>query len=240
MSKRPKRGVPEGLWLRCPGCNNAIYRKEAEKRQNVCPQCDHHFYVSARERLVQLLDDGTFDEWDAELRPTDPLEFKDKKNRYSDRLKDEQSRTGLLDAVLTGTGMIRARRVAIGVYRFQFLHGEYGIGRRRAIDTARGASHRAKVAIDHRQRFGRWGSHARRDLVADADGQDLRGVGAIRSRGRIIHLGAHQSHHGRRGSQLRVTGGCRDCGTQGSDRIRRAAHDQGGDQTGTSQGISNQ
>lgn len=124
MSK--KRGVPEGLWLRCPGCNNLIFRKEAEKRQNVCPQCDHHFYVSARERLNQLLDDGTFDELDAELRPTDPLEFKDKKNRYADRLKDEQTRTGLLDAVLTGTGMIRARRVAIGVTDSNFFMGSMG------------------------------------------------------------------------------------------------------------------
>ncbi len=125
MTRRPKRGVPEGLWLRCPGCNNAIFRKEAEKRQNVCPQCDHHFYVSARDRLAQVLDEGTFDEWDANLRPTDPLEFKDKK-RYAEKLTDEQARTGLLDAVLTGTGMIRARSVAIGVTDSAFFMGSMG------------------------------------------------------------------------------------------------------------------
>jgi len=125
MGKRQKRGVPEGLWLRCPGCNNAIFRPEAEKRQNVCPQCDYHFYVSARERLTQLLDGGTFDEWDAHLHPTDPLEFKDKK-RYAEKLKDEQARTGLLDAALTGGGMIRARRVAIGVTDSAFFMGSMG------------------------------------------------------------------------------------------------------------------
>jgi len=117
--------VPEGLWLRCPGCNNAIFRKEAEKRLNVCPQCDHHFYVSARVRLAQVLDEGTFDEWDANLRPTDPLDFKDKK-RYADKLIDEQARTGLLDAVLTGSGMIRGRRVAIGVTDSAFFMGSMG------------------------------------------------------------------------------------------------------------------
>ena len=125
MSKRQKRGVPEGLWQRCPGCNNAIYRKEAEKRLNVCPQCDHHFYVSANERVLQVLDDGTFDEWDANLRPTDPLEFKDK-TRYVEKLKSEQARTGLFDAAITGTGMIRARRVAFGVTDSAFIMGSMG------------------------------------------------------------------------------------------------------------------
>ncbi|MGE0756920.1 MAG: acetyl-CoA carboxylase, carboxyltransferase subunit beta [Pirellulaceae bacterium] len=125
MSKRQKRGVPEGLWLRCPGCNNAIFRPEAEKRLNVCPQCDFHYYVSARERLAQLLDEGTFEEWDAQLRPADPLSFKDKK-RYSEKLVEEQQRTGLLDAALTGTGMIRARRVAIGVTDSTFFMGSMG------------------------------------------------------------------------------------------------------------------
>jgi acetyl-CoA carboxylase carboxyl transferase subunit beta len=123
--KRPKRGVPEGLWQRCPGCQAAIFRKEAEKRLNVCPECDYHFYVSARERIEQVLDAGTFEEWDAELMPTDPLGFKDKKP-YRERLIDEQQRTGLNDAAVTGTGMIRARRVAFGVTDSAFIMGSMG------------------------------------------------------------------------------------------------------------------
>jgi acetyl-CoA carboxylase carboxyl transferase subunit beta len=122
---RKKRGVPEGLWQRCPGCQGMIFRKEAEKRLGVCPECDYHWYVSAQERIRQLLDDGTFEEWDAELLPTDPLEFADKKP-YAERLKSEQSRTGLRDAAVTGTGMIRARRVAFGVTDSAFIMGSMG------------------------------------------------------------------------------------------------------------------
>ncbi len=123
--KRQKRGVPEGLWQRCPGCQEIIFRKEAEKRLGVCPECEHHFYVSARERIRQVLDEGTFEEWDANLRPTDPLGFRDKKP-YSQRLVEEQARTGLLDAAITGTGMIRARRVAFGVTDSAFIMGSMG------------------------------------------------------------------------------------------------------------------
>ena len=70
--KRPKRGVPEGLWKRCPGCQATIFRKEAEKRLGVCPECDYHWYVPARQRIAQVLDEGTFEEWDADLRTGRP------------------------------------------------------------------------------------------------------------------------------------------------------------------------
>ena len=123
--RRPKRGVPEGLWMRCPDCNRAIIRKEADKRLGICPECDYHLYVSARTRIDQLLDEGTFEEWDAGLKPSDPLEFADKKP-YAERLVAEQKRTGLSDAALTGTGMIRARRVAVGVTDSAFIMGSMG------------------------------------------------------------------------------------------------------------------
>jgi acetyl-CoA carboxylase carboxyl transferase subunit beta len=136
---RPKRGVPEGLWKRCPGCQETIFRKEAEKRLGVCPECDYHWYVSARDRIAQLLDEGTFEEWDAELSPTDPLEFADKKP-YAERLKEEQASTGLRDAAITGGGMIRARRVAFGVTDSAFIMGSMGavVGEKltRAVERA--------------------------------------------------------------------------------------------------------
>jgi acetyl-CoA carboxylase carboxyl transferase subunit beta len=124
-TKREKRGVPEGLWLKCPGCQATVFRKAAEERLNVCPECDHHFYVSAKDRISQVLDEGTFEEWDAHLRPTDPLEFFDKRP-YIEKLKTEQERTGLYDAAVTGTGMIRARRVAFGVTDSAFFMGSMG------------------------------------------------------------------------------------------------------------------
>ena len=137
--KRVKRGVPEGLWQRCPGCQAAIFRKEAERRHNVCPECEFHWYVPARDRIAQVLDDGTFEPWDDSLRPTDPLDFSDKK-AYRDRLQVEQQRTGLSEAAITGTGMIRARRVAFGVTDSAFIMGSMGsvVGERRTrlIDRA--------------------------------------------------------------------------------------------------------
>lgn len=123
--KRAKRGVPEGLWQRCPGCQATIFRKEAEKRLNTCPECDYHFSVSAPERIRQLLDEGTFEEWDGELQPADPLGFVDKKP-YQEKLKIEQQRTGLREAAVVGTGMIRARRVAFGVTDSAFIMGSMG------------------------------------------------------------------------------------------------------------------
>lgn len=120
-----KRGVPEGLWQLCPGCQSMIYRKEAEKRLGVCPECDYHWYVSASERITQVLDDGTFEEWYGDLEPADPLSFADKK-AYADRLKAEQKRTGMRDAAIVGCGMIRARRVAFGVTDSAFIMGSMG------------------------------------------------------------------------------------------------------------------
>ena len=137
--KRAKRGVPEGLWRRCPGCGATIFRKEAEKRLGVCPECDYHWYVPAPERIRQLLDEGTFEEWDADLEAADPLQFVDRKP-YKDRIKEEQSSTGLRDAAVVGTGMIRARRVAFGVTDSAFIMGSMGavVGEKltRAVERA--------------------------------------------------------------------------------------------------------
>jgi acetyl-CoA carboxylase carboxyl transferase subunit beta len=123
--KRTKREVPEGVWKQCPGCSETVWVKEVERRQNVCPQCDYHWYVSARERVEQVLDDNTFEEWDADLIPGDPLGFVDKKP-YPERVAAEQKSTGLKEAALTGTGMIRARRVAFGVTDSAFIMGSMG------------------------------------------------------------------------------------------------------------------
>jgi len=137
--KRPKRGVPEGLWRRCPGCQATIFRKEAEKRLGVCPECDCHWYVPARQRISQVLDEGTFEEWDAELQTADPLGFVDKVP-YPQKIAEEQRRTGLREAAVTGEGMIRGRRVAFGVTDSAFIMGSMGcvVGEKltRAVERA--------------------------------------------------------------------------------------------------------
>jgi acetyl-CoA carboxylase carboxyl transferase subunit beta len=137
--KYPKHGVPEGLWKRCPGCQATIFRKEAEKRLGVCPECDYHWYVPARQRIAQVLDAGTFEEWDADMLPADPLAFVDK-IPYPQRVEEEQKRTGLKEAAVTGAGMIRGRRVVFGVTDSAFIMGSMGsvVGEKltRAVERA--------------------------------------------------------------------------------------------------------
>src|SRR5438270_565877 len=125
MTSRPKRGVPEGLWIRCPQCKATVFRKEAESRFNVCPECHYHFYVPAQERIKQLLDEESFEEWFTDLRPRDPLEFKDR-ILYGERLKAEQAKTGMADAAVVGKGFIRGRPVVFGVTDFAFMAGSMG------------------------------------------------------------------------------------------------------------------
>ncbi len=120
-----KRGVPEGLWMRCPQCKATIFRKEAESRLNVCPECEYHFYLPARDRIAQLLDQDSFEEWFTDLRPCDALEFHDRLP-YHERLRAEQAKTGMPDAAVVGRGFIRGRPVVFGVTDFAFMAGSMG------------------------------------------------------------------------------------------------------------------
>jgi acetyl-CoA carboxylase carboxyl transferase subunit beta len=138
-ANRPKRGVPEGLWLRCPQCKSTIFRKEAESRFNICPECSYHFRLPARERIKQLLDADSFEEWFTELQPLDPLGFQDR-IPYGDRLKKEQAATGMSDAAVVGKGFIRGRPVVLGITDFAFMAGSMGsvVGEKltRAVEEA--------------------------------------------------------------------------------------------------------
>lgn len=137
--RRPKRGVPEGLFLRCPSCGATLYRKDVDQNHNVCPQCEHHFYIGARDRVKHLVDPESFEEWFTDLRPVDPLGFKDRKS-YKDRLVDEQRRTKLTDAVITGRAFIRGRPFVLAITDSAFSMGSMGsvVGEKlvRAIENA--------------------------------------------------------------------------------------------------------
>src|SRR5262245_51618660 len=137
---RPKRGVPEGLWMQCPSCKATLYRKEVESRFMVCPECQYHFYLPARERIQQMLDPDSFEEWFTEVRPCDPLGFVDRIT-YADRLRSEQTKTGMLDAAVVGRGYIRGRAVVLGITDFAFMAGSMGsvVGEKltRAAEEAR-------------------------------------------------------------------------------------------------------
>ncbi|QDT37828.1 acetyl-CoA carboxylase, carboxyltransferase subunit beta [Stratiformator vulcanicus] len=126
QSDRPKkRGVPEGLWVKCPACGATVFRKLIDRQSGLCPECGHHFYVSAAERIRQLFDEDSFEEWFTELRPLDPLEFSDKRP-YADRLVEEQAKTGLSEACVAGKGYMRGRPVIFAMTDSAFIMGSMG------------------------------------------------------------------------------------------------------------------
>ena len=137
--KRRKRGVPEGLWLRCDGCSATVFRNQVEENLHVCPECDHHFHVPTASRLRQLLDPDTFEEWDVGLSPVDPLGFSDRM-KYQDRLIAEQKKTGMKDACTVGRGYMRGRPLVLGMTDSSFIMGSMGsvVGEKltRAVERA--------------------------------------------------------------------------------------------------------
>ena len=120
-----KKGVPEGLWMKCPGCAETVFRKAVESNLDVCPKCQHHLRVSGRRRVEQLVDPDSFEPFNADLAPSDPLGFIDGKP-YSARLRDAQRKTGELDALQTGYGFIKGRRAVIAAMDFTFFAGSMG------------------------------------------------------------------------------------------------------------------
>ncbi len=136
---RRGEGIPEGLWLRCPVCSAMLFRKVVEEALHVCPECQHHFRIGARTRIDQLIDSGSFEELFADVQPTDPLKFIDRKG-YKDRLKSEQAKTGNPDAVICGKGFIKGRPIVIAAMDPDFMMGSMGsvVGEKitRTIETA--------------------------------------------------------------------------------------------------------
>src|SRR4051812_44979229 len=122
---QPKSGIPEGLWMRCPECGEMLFRKVVEEALHVCPGCQYHFRISARTRVEQIVDPGSFEERYTDVEPTDPLRFVDKK-AYKDRLKAEQQKTGNPDAVVCGKGFIKGRPLVLAVMDPTFMMGSMG------------------------------------------------------------------------------------------------------------------
>jgi acetyl-CoA carboxylase carboxyl transferase subunit beta len=122
---RKKRDIPQGLFQKCPGCDEVNHELELIENQRVCPRCDYHFPQTAKERIESLLDPGSFVEMDANLRSVDALRFQGMAT-YKDRLKKYQEATGLIDAVLSGHGMLEGAKVAIAVMDFTFLAATMG------------------------------------------------------------------------------------------------------------------
>ncbi|ERN41846.1 acetyl-CoA carboxylase, carboxyl transferase, beta subunit [Rubidibacter lacunae KORDI 51-2] len=135
----PEREIADGLWSKCAVCGVLAYAKDLRANLMVCSECDHHMLADSRERIHQLVDKGTWQPLDANIYPTDPLNFRDRK-AYRERLQDYQAKTGLADAVQTGIGCIDGLPAVLAVMDFRFMGGSMGsvVGEKicRAIERA--------------------------------------------------------------------------------------------------------
>ena len=133
-----RASVPEGLWRKCPRCDGVLYRPELERNNQVCPKCEHHMRIGARERLDLFLDEGPRAEIGADLVPVDRLKFRDSK-KYRDRLNAAQKSTGEHDALVATRGTLKGLDLVACAFEFRFMGGSMGsvVGTRfvRAVDT---------------------------------------------------------------------------------------------------------
>ncbi len=134
-----KKDIPDGMWAKCEGCGEMIHRKQLEENFYTCIKCGYHFRIGSEEYIKILLDKGSFREMDRKMKSNDPLHFTDTK-KYKDRIADSIKKTGLMDAIRTGTGKIDDRNVVLGVMDFSFIGGSMGsvVGEKiaRAVDKS--------------------------------------------------------------------------------------------------------
>lgn len=118
--------MPEGLWLKCPGCGKTLFKKAVEENLNVCPECDYHFRIGAAERIKCLADEGSFEQILAEMVTADPLDFKFRGTSYKDRAKAAEKVAAGKEAMLIGKVFIKGRPLMLAVMDFNYLGGSMG------------------------------------------------------------------------------------------------------------------
>jgi len=126
FSLRRRKEMPEGLWLRCPGCEHMLYKKSVEKNLNVCPDCNHHFRIGAATRIEYLVDEDSFQQVLGDMVTNDPLDFKFRGTTYKERLKADEKKSGAKEAILIGKAFIKGRGIILGVMEPNFLMGSMG------------------------------------------------------------------------------------------------------------------
>jgi acetyl-CoA carboxylase carboxyl transferase subunit beta len=126
FSLKPRKEMPDGLWMRCPGCEHTLYKENVEKNLNVCPECNHHFRISAETRVQYLVDEDSFQQILGDLTTGDPLSFKFRGTTYKQRVKDDEKKSGAKEAMLIGKAFIKGRPVCLGVMEPNFLMGSMG------------------------------------------------------------------------------------------------------------------
>ena len=218
-----RRVKTEGLWMKCPGCRTIVWKKDLESNARVCPKCQHHFRLNARQRLELLLD-GRWIEHDAHILSNDPLHFVDTKP-YAARLKEARRKLQMSDAVLTAEGLLAGRAVICCSMEFAFIGGSMGavVGEKVALAIERALDR--KTAAGDRLLLRRR-AHDGRHAEPDAARQSFRGACAARRSAHAVHLRAHRSHHGRRHGQLCDVGRSEYRRAGRADRLRRPSRDR--------------
>lgn len=142
-----EKSAIEEMWTKCPKCSELLYTRELERNSRVCPKCSYHFRLTARERIDTLIDADTFEEWDTEIRPTDPLEFVDGQGAYTEKLVKTQQKTGENESLITGIGQINGRPMVIVCAEFGFLGASMGSvwGEKLARAVERAVEHKLPV-----------------------------------------------------------------------------------------------
>jgi acetyl-CoA carboxylase carboxyl transferase subunit beta len=148
LRSKIKSNVPEGLWTKCPSCGEVITQTELQQNLQVCPRCQHHMTLGARDRIESLADEGSFQEHDAEMLSVDSLKFRGVAT-YQDRLETYRKKTGLKDAVITGDAMIGGCPVGIAVMDFNFIAATMGsvVGEKITRTIERATKNRWPVVI---------------------------------------------------------------------------------------------
>ncbi|MHC4105405.1 MAG: acetyl-CoA carboxylase, carboxyltransferase subunit beta [Planctomycetota bacterium] len=126
FSLKPRKEMPEGLWVRCPGCEHMLYKSAVEKNFNVCPDCDHHFRIEAKTRIKYLVDEDSFQEVLGTLKTGDPLGFKFRGTTYKKRVKEDRKKSGAKEAMMIGKAFIKGRGLMLAVMEPNFLMGSMG------------------------------------------------------------------------------------------------------------------
>ncbi len=126
FSLKPRKEMPDGLWMRCPTCEHMLYKSAVEDALNVCPECNHHFRIDAETRIKYLVDEGSFQETLSDLTTNDPLGFKFRDTSYKQRIKADEKKSGAKEAMRIGKAFIKGRPIMLTVMEPNFLMGSMG------------------------------------------------------------------------------------------------------------------
>ena len=211
----------EGLWQKCDGCRQIIWKKDLENNWSLCPKCGHHFRMEVTARLRLLLDDGVYETFDDQLTSSDPLCFHDSKP-YSERLKSMQHATSLSDAMIAAAGRLDGRRVQVCVMDIRFIGGSMGcvVGEKIMRAIERSLAESAPLIVVSASGGARMQEGAVSLMQMAKVSAGLMRLDEARA---AVHQRAHRPHHRRRDRQFRHAGRPEHRGARRADRFRRSA-----------------